>query len=222
MVNRPERIDLFLPPLKTRRMRDRVALRVHPERAAPSELEAILLAGIVAHVGLVDQRGPVVIPMIYHYAVGDPRKLYLHGAPHSSLIQAASTGAPMCATITLVDGLVYSRTALYHSVNYRSAVCFGRGTVASDEERRSMLDAIIPRYFPGRAAGRDYDPMPNAHAQATVVIAMTIEAATAKVRRGGPKGPHDSDPTARGTAGVLELPRIELPLPATVRANSKE
>ena len=191
-------------------MSDRTALRVHPERAAPSEVDAILSAGIVAHVGLVDSRGPIVIPMIYHYVAGDPAKLYLHGAPHSSLIAAASAGAPMCATITLLDGLVYSRTALYHSVNYRSVVCFGRGAIASDDERRRVLDAMIPRYFPSRTAGRDYDPMPNAHVQATVVIAMTVDEASAKVRRGGPKGPRDADPTAPGTAGLIDFPRLEL------------
>ena len=192
-------------------MKDRITIRVHPERAAPSEVDAILSAGIVAHVGLADSRGPVVIPMIYQYVAGNPGKLYFHGAPHSSLIAAASAGASMCATITLLDGLVYSRTALYHSVNYRSVVCFGRGALASDDERRRVLDAMIPRYFPSRIAGRDYDPMPNAHVQATVVIAMTVDEASAKVRRGGPKGPRDADPTAPGTAGVIDFPRVELP-----------
>jgi nitroimidazol reductase NimA-like FMN-containing flavoprotein (pyridoxamine 5'-phosphate oxidase superfamily) len=195
-------------------MSDRTVIRVHPERAAPDELDSILSAGLIAHVGLIDDRGPVVIPMIYHYGAGNPSRLYLHGAPHSPLMHAASSGAAMCVTVTLIDGLVYSRTALYHSVNYRSAVCFGHGCVASEGERLRVLEAMIPRYFPARVAGRDYDPMPNAHVQATVLIAMEIEEASAKVRRGGPKGPRDADPTADGTAGVLKLPRIELPLHA--------
>ena len=114
-------------------------------------------------------------------------------------------------TVTLLDGLVYSRTALYHSVNYRSVVCFGRGAIASDEERPRVLAAMIARYYPRRTSGRDYDPMPNAHLEATMLIAMSIEDATAKVRRGGPKGPRDADPLASGTAGVLDFPRLELP-----------
>lgn len=194
-------------------MSDRTTVRVHPERSAPDEVAAILAAGIVAHVGLVDGRGPVVLPMIYHYDASEPTRLYLHGAPHSQLIHAATSGASMCVTVTLIDAFVYSRTALYHSVNYRSAVCFGRGVRASDEERRHVLDAIIPRYFPGRTAGRDFDPLPNAHAKATDVIAMTIEEASAKVRRGGPKGPRDNDTQALGSAGVVELPSVELPFP---------
>ncbi len=147
-------------------MADRTTFHVHPERSAPGEISAILAAGVVAHVGLVDVRGPVV----------------------------------------------YSRTALYHSVRYRSVVCFGRGAIASDDERTSVLQAMIARYYPGRAPGRDYDPMPNAHLEATVLIAMQIEDASAKVRRGGPKGPRDADPLASGTAGVLDFPRLELPI----------
>ena len=194
-------------------MSDRTTFRVHPERSAPDEVAAILTAGIVAHVGLVDGRGPVVIPMIYHYDPSEPTRLYLHGAPHSQLVQAASSGASICVTVTLIDGLVYSRTALYHSVNYRSAVCFGHGVMASDAERQRVLDAIIPRYFPGRTAGRDFDTMPNAHLKATDVIAMTIDDASAKVRRGGPKGPRDNDSQALGSAGVVQLPSVELPFP---------
>ncbi|HEV8365181.1 MAG TPA: hypothetical protein VGQ52_16815 [Gemmatimonadaceae bacterium] len=115
--------------------------------------------------------------------------------------------------MTLIDGFVYSWTARYQSVNYRSAVCFDCGVQANQARRRQVLDALIPRYFPGRTAGEDFEPMPNAHVNATDVIVMTTEDATAKVRRGGPKGPHDDDPQALSSAGVVELPSVELPFP---------
>lgn len=132
-----------------------------------------------------------MIPMIYHYDRSEPTQLYLHGAPNSQLQRGTISRESMCVTVTLVDGLVYSCTALYHSVNYRRAVCFGRGVLATDAERQRVLDRIIPRYFPGRMTGKDFDPMPNAHSKATAVVIMTIEDATAKVRRGGPQGPRD-------------------------------
>jgi uncharacterized protein len=190
----------------------RTKLRVHPERAAPDEVASILEAGVVAHVALADHRGPVVIPMIYHFDRHVPRCLYLHGAPHSSLLEAAAQGVPMCVTVTLLDGLVYSRTALYHSVNYRSVVCFGRARLADSAESVPVLHALLRRYFPEREPGRDFEPMPNAHVDATVLLAMEIEDASAKARRGGPKGPRDGDATAPGSAGVIELPRVQLPL----------
>ncbi|MGH7178585.1 MAG: hypothetical protein ACREJC_14505, partial [Tepidisphaeraceae bacterium] len=85
--------------------------------------------------------------------------------------------------------------------------------VTSDQERASVLDRMIGRYYPGHQSGQDCDPMPNAHLQTTVLVTMNSEEVTAKVRPGGPKGPRDADPLASGTAGVLELPCIQLPLP---------
>lgn len=185
---------------------ERTTIRNHPERSAVEETTAILAAGLVAEVGFVVDGQPFVIPMTYHYDPATPRLLYLHGAHASRLIQYLAGGGQVCVTVTLLDGLVYSRTALYHSVNYRSAVCFARPTATPDREtRKRLLEAMIARYFPGRTAGRDYEPIPEAHLDAAGFIALEIEDWSAKIRRGGPKGPRDADPDAPGTAGVLPL-----------------
>jgi hypothetical protein len=170
------------------------------------EAPAILAEGLVAEVGFVVDGQPFVIPMTYHYDAETPRRLYLHGAHAGRLIQYLASGGTVCVTVTLVDGLVYSRTALYHSVNYRSAICFGRaGATPDGETQKRLLEAMVARYFPGRTAGRDYEPIPQAHLEATGFIAVDIEDWSAKVRRGGPKGPRDSDPDAPGTAGVMPI-----------------
>jgi len=183
---------------------ERSRLRMHPERSAPDEVAAILRDGLVAHVAIADEGGPVVIPMTYHFDPEQPRRLYIHGAHHSRLMRHVASGAPVCVSVTLVDGLVYSRSALYHSVNYRSAVCFGTARVVDDrEEQRRVSDGLVLRYFPGRIAGVDYAAVPDAHLKATAFLAIEISEASAKVRRGGPRGPLDDDPTAPGTAGVL-------------------
>jgi nitroimidazol reductase NimA-like FMN-containing flavoprotein (pyridoxamine 5'-phosphate oxidase superfamily) len=110
----------------------------------------------------------------------------------------------VCVTVTMVDGLVYSRSALFHSVNYRSVVCFCRAAAVPEMAARAgILDGMIARYFPGRLAGRDYEAAPESHLEATAFVALEIEESSAKVRRGGPKGPRDSDPIAWGTAGVI-------------------
>ena len=113
----------------------RARIRIHPERSQPDEAHAILAAGRVAHVGFVQDGQPFVIPMTYQFDAGRPGHVYLHGAHHSRLLQHLATGAPVCVTVTLVDGLVYSRTALFHSVNYRSVVCFGRAGLRSHPGR---------------------------------------------------------------------------------------
>jgi len=184
----------------------RSTVRTHPERSVPEEAPAILAEGVVAHVGFVTDRQPFVIPMAYHYDPAEPHRLYLHGGHASRLLGHLTTGAPVCVTVTLTDGLVYSRTALYHSVNYRSVVCFARAAVPPDREMQGvLLERMIGRYFPGRTAGRDYEPSRPAHLDATAMVPLEIEEWSAKARRGGPKGPRDNDPAAPGTAGVVPL-----------------
>ena len=181
-------------------------IRQHPERAVPDRAQEFLASGHVAHVGFEFDGRPYVIPMLYQYSSKRPDRLYLHGGPSSRVLEALASGIPVCATVTQLDGLVYSRDAKYHSANYRSVMCFGRGRVIENEElKRAMFEDMTLRYFPGRTAGRDYLPASPAHLATTMVIEVVIEEVTAKMREGGPKGPHDDDDNALGTRGVVEL-----------------
>ena len=187
-------------------MNERSHIRRHPERAVPEEAGRILAEGAVAHLGFCQDGQPFVIPLAYHYDPGTPDHLYLHGATASRAMRHLGAGAPACAAVTLLDGLVYSRTAIYHSMNYRSVVVFGTARlVADDGEKDALFERMIRRYFPGRAAGRDYDAPPSEHLKGTAVVDLLIEEWSAKARRGGPAGPLDADPEARGTAGVIPL-----------------
>jgi len=198
----------------------RAPIRAHSERDRTGDAPAMLAAGYVAHVGFVDAGRPVVIPMTYHYAQAEPRRLYLHGNVSGRLMAHLATGAPVCVAVTELDGLVYSRTALNHSTNYRSVVVFARaaGQALSLEERERVLEAMIARYFPGRTAGRDYERASKAQLAATAVVALEIDEWSAKVREGGPNGPGDADPAQRGTAGVVPMTRVAgLPLNGGMR-----
>jgi nitroimidazol reductase NimA-like FMN-containing flavoprotein (pyridoxamine 5'-phosphate oxidase superfamily) len=205
---------------KDARLPTRAPIRAHPERDRTAQAPAILAAGLVAHVGFVDGGRPVVIPMTYQYAVEEPRRLYLHGGVHGRLMVHLATGAPVCVTVTELDGLVYSRTALNHSVNYRSVVVFGRAAELQPPaaERERILAAMIARYFPGRAPGAGYQPPTGAQLDATALVALEIEEWSAKVRSGGPNGPGDDDPTLPGTAGVIPMGslRAEARLPGAL------
>jgi len=184
----------------------RAMLRVHADRGVPDEAASILADGLVAHVAFAVDAQPFVIPMSYHFDVGHPTRVYLHGGHHSRLVRHLAAGAPVCIEVTLVGGRVYSRTALYHSMNYRSVVVFGRAApTPSVEVQRAILHDMVARYHPGRTAGRDYDAIPDAHLVATAFIEIEIEEWSAKARRGGPAGPRDADPSAPGSAGVIVL-----------------
>lgn len=133
-------------------------------------------------VAFVDGGAPVAIP-INHWRIGD--LLYFHGSPASRLMKVLCSGAEVCVTATLLDGLVLARSAFHHSVNYRSAVIFGRAREVTDiDEKRMALAALIEHLVPGR--GADVRPPTDGEIKATRVAALPITEASAKVRTGGP------------------------------------
>ena len=197
----------------------RTRIRRHSERSAPELAEEFLRAGRVAHVAFVAAGQPYVLPFTYHYDAG---KLYIHGAPASHTLRTLRTlrpgtpvcaevtlrpGTPVCAEVTLLDGLVASRDAKSHSVNYRSVVIFGEAVEVTDlNEKRLAFEAMTRRYFPGRAAGREYALARDGDLRAVTLLAIAIEELSAKTRAGPALGPRDGDQAAAGTSFVLLLP----------------
>jgi len=181
-------------------------IRRHADRSVPEQAAAILAAGRVAHLAFTEDSQPFTIPFGYHFDGAQPEWLYLHGSRASRALHVAASGAPLCVAVTLLDGLVYSKTALNHSINYRSVVCFGRGREVIDAEaQKRIYEGMIRRYHPGRTPGRDYAPPLDEHLKATLLVEISIEDWSAKSRTGGPMGPLDADPQAPGTCGVEEL-----------------
>lgn len=188
---------------------ERTRIRNHPERAAPEQAAEILSRGQVAHVGFVEDGMPYVIPLSYHYDEDAPGSIYLHGSIRSRAMDALGSGAPVCVTVTLTDGLVYSRKAMNHSMNYRSVVLFGKGREVTDEgEKFDLFDAMVRRYFPGRTVGEDYNAPPPADLGVTALVEVAIEEWNGKRRVGPPTGPDDDDADALGSAGVVELREV--------------
>jgi nitroimidazol reductase NimA-like FMN-containing flavoprotein (pyridoxamine 5'-phosphate oxidase superfamily) len=184
-----------------------VKIRRHAERAVSEEAAAILAAGLVAHVGFIADGVPHVIPMSYQYDPSEPDVLYLHGARTGRLFTTLLEGKQACVAVTLLDGVVYSKSAANHSQNYRSVVCYGRARLVEERAAKAkMYEAMISRYTPGRIAGRDYLSAADSDIDASAVLAFQIESWSAKARRSGPKGPHDADENSAGTCGVLTPP----------------
>jgi nitroimidazol reductase NimA-like FMN-containing flavoprotein (pyridoxamine 5'-phosphate oxidase superfamily) len=146
-------------------------------------IEAILDEGIVGHVGFSDdQRQPYVIPVVYARR-GD--EILLHGSPLSRMLGTLAGAAPVCLTVTLLDGLVLARSAFHHSVNYRSVVVLGEARpIAEDGAKRDALQAIVERLVPGRAD--DVRGPSDQELAATDVFSLPLLEASAKVRSGQP------------------------------------
>jgi uncharacterized protein len=183
-------------------------LRQHPERAACDEafVHAVFDEALYCHVGFVADGRPFVLPTI-HARVG--RELYLHGAGASRLMQVIASGAELCVTATLLDGLVLARSWFAHSMNYRSVVAFGHGRLVTDlVEKARALRAIVEHVAAGRS--REARPPTPKEMQATAVVAVAIERASGKVRRGLPKD-QASDYELPVWAGELPLGQVVLP-----------
>jgi uncharacterized protein len=160
---------------------------------------AILDEAYICHVGFVIDGKPVVIPTI-HWREGD--RLYLHASGASRMLRTLRDGVEACVTITLLDGLVLARSAFHHSMNYRSAVVFGRATEVTGEEKRLALTALVEHVCRGRSAEARG---PNeVELTQTLVLSLPIEEASAKVRTGGPID-DEEDYALPIWAGVLPL-----------------
>ncbi len=182
---------------------DRVRIRRKRDRGRYDRetIDAILDEGLIAHVGIVGEDGqPFVIPTL-HARRGD--LVYCHGAVASRTLRALATAAPLCLTVSLIDGLVLARSALHHSANYRSAMLVGQARSVEDPlEKLAALEAVVEHIVPGRWADVRW-PSEN-ELKATAVLALPIEEASAKVRSGGVLDDED-DYELSGWAGVIPL-----------------
>src|ERR1043165_6733964 len=163
---------------------ERTKVKRLPERASYDRetIYAIVDEALICHVGFVVEGQPVVIPTI-HWRDGDT--LYVHGSAASRMLRTLRGGVDACVTITLLDGLVLARSAFHHSMNYRSVVVFGKAREVSDrEEKLRALGRLVEHITPDRAAAV---PPPNqSEPRQTLVLALPLEEASAKIRTGPP------------------------------------
>lgn len=161
----------------------RSKVRRRPQRARYDEraVFAVLDAGVMAHVGYVIDGQPFVTPTAYWR---EGRKLYWHGAAASRMLATVAEGAPVCVTVSFLDGFVVGRSGIMHSLNFRSVMAFGRAKpVADPEEKRAAMEAFIDRLYAGRAL--KLRPTTDAELQQISLVEMEIEEASAKVKNTG-------------------------------------
>jgi nitroimidazol reductase NimA-like FMN-containing flavoprotein (pyridoxamine 5'-phosphate oxidase superfamily) len=144
-------------------------------------IDAILDAGLICHVGFVVDGAPVVIPTLY-WREGD--WVYLHGSAASRML-ALGSKSQVCVTVTHSDGLVLTRSAFHHSVNYRSVVLLGEPEEVTDlAAREKHLRIFMEGLMPGRWDG--LRPVKPKELKATRLLRLRIDEASAKVRSGPP------------------------------------
>lgn len=207
---------------------DRTRVHREPERALTDveDLHAILDAGLIAHVSVIDDGQPFVLPVGY---ARRGNEVVFHGSNASRLFRTLATGQPMCFTVTLLDGLVVARSAFHSSMNYRSVMVLGSARRLEGEDELDALRVVSEHLVPGQWACIRHPS--DQERKATMTLALPLAECSVKVRTGGPHDDvADVSDLANAWAGVVPLREEfaepipspdcpeDVPVPAHVRA----
>ena len=141
-----------------------------------SDLYSILDDNLVAHVGLVQDGKPLVIPMACG-RVGDT--LYLHGSSGSRLMRLLHDEPEVCVSVTELSSLKVARSTFNSGMNYRSVVIFGKASLVSDADKNAALDALSDSMIPGRV--REVRSSTKKELAATIIVALPLDECSVKI-----------------------------------------
>lgn len=163
-------------------------------------VNTILDAGFVGYVSYIFEGKAISLPMAYGRS---DDKIYLHGSLKNRMLLSLLEGKSASMTVMHLDALVLARSGLHHSVNYRSATLFGNVLKITDpQEKEKALKCVVDHMMEGRWDG--IRPMLKKELDGTLVVEMTIETASAKIRDVGVKD-EKSDMDLPIWAGLLPL-----------------
>ncbi len=149
-------------------------------------VHAVLDAAAMCHVSYVIDGQPFCTPTLFWR---EGSRLYWHGSNASRMLRNLSEGEPTCLTVTHLDSLVLARCGFNHSADYRSVMAYGHARLVEDSAEKSRaLFMMVDRFFPGRTA--QLRETASQEINATTVVMMDIERASAKIRS---KGVADDD-----------------------------
>lgn len=167
------------------------------------KINAILDAGFIGYVSYVYEGRAITLPMAYGRA---ENKIYLHGSQGNRMLRFLIAAEKMSMTVMHLDALVLARSGLHHSVNYRSATLFGVVKQIDDkEEKIAALKCFMEHMMTGRWDG--VRPMTDKELDRTLVVEMTIETASAKVRDVG-VGDEPEDYDLDVWAGLVPIKQV--------------
>lgn len=167
------------------------------------KINTILDAGFIGYVSYVYEGRAIALPMAYGR---QDNKIYLHGSQANRMLLNLIEAKEMSMTVMHLDALVLARSGLHHSVNYRSATLFGSVKNLEDpKEKDAALFSFMEHMMKGR-----WDrirPMHKEELDRTLVVEITIETASAKIRDVGVADePEDYDLNV--WAGLVTLKQV--------------
>jgi nitroimidazol reductase NimA-like FMN-containing flavoprotein (pyridoxamine 5'-phosphate oxidase superfamily) len=188
-----------------------------------SDLYSILDDNLVAHVALVENGEPIVIPMTYGR---DGNTLYLHGSTGSRLMRLLAQNPSVCISITELNALKVARSTFNSGMHYRAAVIFGKAELVSDENKLRALDALSDGLIPGR--NLEARPTTKKELAATIIISVELDETSVKISKNEVDDPEEDMnlgywagiiplTTIAGTAIPADLESESLPIPPSIQ-----
>lgn len=173
------------------------------------KINTILDAGFIGYVSYIFQEKAIAIPMAYGR---DGNKIILHGSNANRMLTTLIEAKEMSMTVMHLDALVLARSGFHHSVNYRSATLFG--SVKKIDEplaKDAALKCFMEHMMKGRWDG--VREMTKEEFDRTLVVEMTIETASAKIRDVGVND-EPEDYNLPVWAGLVPIKQVaEYPIP---------
>lgn len=169
------------------------------------DLHDVLDAGFLCTVAFTHQGKPMMIPISYGHI---DNILYFHGSIKNFMLNEAIKNEQICVSVTHLDGLVLAKSLFNTTVNYRSAVLFGKAILVEDAtEKLEAMKLFTENIIPGRwnevTLGTDIQ------LKSTLVVKFIIESASVKIRDEGPKD--DDDIETSEWSGHIPLKQVALP-----------
>ncbi|TMM31927.1 pyridoxamine 5'-phosphate oxidase family protein [Polaribacter aestuariivivens] len=182
------------------------------------KINTILDAGFIGYVSYNFQGKAIAIPMAYGRK---GNKIILHGSNANRMLTSLLEAKEMSMTVMHLDALVLARSGFHHSVNYRSATLFGTCKKIEDkEEKNDALFCFMEHMMKGRWNG--IREMNNEEFERTLVVEMTIETASAKIRDVG-VADEPEDYNLDVWAGLIPIKQIATyPIPDKGKPESME
>lgn len=185
---------------------ERTTLRRISHKASfeQADLYSILDDNLVAHVGVIENGQPLVIPMTYGRS---GNTLYLHGSTGSRLMRLLADNPSVCISITELNALKVARSTFNSGMHYRAVVIFGKAKLVDDAEKLAALDALSDGLIPGR--NPEARPTTKKELAATIIISVELDETSVKISKNEVDDPEE-DMNKGYWAGIIPIKTVAM------------
>ncbi len=171
----------------------------YPERASYSDedLVAMLDRNFTCTVSFIDGGIPYAIPMML---ASEGKTIYLHGSMKSRIYGILKTGQLIAISLLEINGIVLAKEIKNNSINYVSALIFGRPYEIDDTEKKIEVFRLLTEKL---VKGRWDNSIKPSYEDLNGVFVFAVKPETFSMKaRTGP--PHDTS-TDDIWSGVLPI-----------------